>query len=458
MPVLETPVLDTTAPAAPAAEPASALLRRILALAAPTTAVALLQVGSQLIETWLAARQRTAALAGWAVLLPFVLLLQQTSTGAMGGGVVAAVARALGGRRHDEARALVLHAVIIAVVAGLGFAVVVSALAASLLDAVAGPAAAAAAAPYAWWLFGLGAVPMWLANTLASVLRGAGRHALAARTLVLMWIGIPLLSWLLAEPAGLGLAGLGLAYALVAWLAALVMAAVVQRGGAGFAPDWRIRPSWERFVAILAVGAVACGLAAVANLTTMAVTAQLRGHGTAAVAAYGIAARLEFLVVPLAFGVGSALTALVGRAAGAGDWVLARRTAWIGAALAFGVTGALGLAVGLWGTGFARLFTTDAAVAAIAAQALGWTGPAFAGFGLGMAMYFASMGAGRMRWPVAAALARFGLAVGGGWWLANGLGLGIEGHFIGVALGISAYGLITAASVRPGVWPGARTQ
>ena len=42
------------------------------------------------------------------------------------------------------------------------------------------------------------------------------------------------------------------------------------------------------------------------------VTAQLRHLGPTAVAAYGIAARLEFLVIPLAWGVGSALTALVG--------------------------------------------------------------------------------------------------------------------------------------------------
>jgi len=87
---------------------------------------------------------------------------------------------------------------------------------------------------------------------------------------------------------------------------------------------------------------------------------------------------------------------------------------------------------------FAQLFTGDAAVAAIAASALGFTGPAFGGFGLGMAMYFASMGAGRMRWPVVAALSRIGLAVGGGWWLANGAGLGLAGHFIGMALGITA--------------------
>ena len=64
----------------------------------------------------------------------------------------------------------------------------------------------------------------------------------------------------------------------------------------------------------------------------------------AAVAAYGISARLEFLMIPLAFGVGSALTALVGRASGAGDWHTARRTAWTGGIAAFVFTGAIGAA------------------------------------------------------------------------------------------------------------------
>ncbi|MBC7958124.1 MAG: multidrug transporter MatE, partial [Cytophagales bacterium] len=294
----------------------------------------------------------------------------------------------------------------------------------------------------------------WLANTLASVLRGGGRHALAARTLVLMWLVFPFLAWLLAEPLGLGLAGVGAALALVSWAAAIAMALVVMRGGAGFVPTLRARPSGVLFKRILAVGAIACTLAAVANLTTILVTAQLRGYGVAAVAAYGIAARLEFLVVPLAFGVGSALTALVGRAVGGGDWSLARRTAWVGGLLSFGVTGVIGLSVGLAPLQFAQLFTSDANVTSIAARALQFTGPAFGGFGLGMAMYFASMGAGRMKWPVIAALARISLAVGGGWWLANVAGLGLEGHFIGVALGITAYGVLTASSVRPGVWPG----
>jgi hypothetical protein len=67
-----------------------------------------------------------------------------------------------------------------------------------------------------------------------------------------------------------------------------------------------------------------------------------------------------------------------------------------------------------------------------------------------MAMYFACQGAGRMGWPVAGALARFAIAVGGGALLAGPMGL--EGQFLAVALGITAYGLLTAAAVRPGVW------
>jgi Na+-driven multidrug efflux pump len=93
---------------------------------------------------------------------------------------------------------------------------------------------------------------------------------------------------------------------------------------------------------------------------------------------------------------------------------------------------------------------------AIAARALSFIGFAYGAFGLGMALYFAAMGAGRMRWPFVAGLSRVALAVGGGWLLADVAGMGLDGHFLGVALGLAAYGAITAAGVRPGSWPGAR--
>ena len=439
--------------------PAQSPLRQITALAAPTTALSMLQVAAQLVETVLAARQGTAALAGWAVLLPFALLLAQMSTGAMGGGVVSAVARALGAGRRDEASALVLHAMLIATAFGLLFAIGVSLVAAPLLRVVAGADAAQAAAPYAWWLFGAGAVPAWWVNTLASVMRGGGQHALTARILALQWLALPVLAWAFAEPLGCGLSGVGAAFALANAVAAGAMLRVVRQGQAGFVPSWRAPPQRGLFVRILQVGAVASGLALMSNLTTVIVTTQLRHLGPTAVAAYGIAARLEFLIIPLAWGVGSALTALVGRSVGAGDWPLARRTAWLGGKMAFGATAVIGLAVGAMPLAFAQLFTPDTAVSQLAAQALRYTGPSFGFFGLGMAMYFAAMGAQRMGPPVLAGCARLLMATAGGWLLAHGLwglggwaGMGTEGHFLGVALGLVAYGLITASGVRPGVW------
>ncbi|WP_043360264.1 MATE family efflux transporter [Belnapia sp. F-4-1] len=440
--------------AALAAPSSRDLLRRVWVLAAPTTAVAALQSAAQLVEPWLAARQGTAALAGWAVVLPFALLMQQMSTGAMGGGVVSAIARALGAGRREEASTLVVHAVVIALGFGLAFAVALAGFPRAILGVIGGAEAAEAAAAYCAWLFGAGAVPAWMANTLASVLRGGGRHALASRVLLLAWVAYPVLAWLLMERAGFGLAGAGMAFALSMAAASVGMAVVVMRGGAGFVPQLRVRLRGALFGRILSVGLVACAMATVANLATILVTARVASYGAVAVAAYGVSARIEFLMVPLAFGVGSALTALVGRAVGAGDWATARRTAWAGAAMALAVTLVVGVFVAVAPGFTASAFSGDPAVVEIATQALAVIGFALPGFGVGMALYFASMGAGRMAGPVVAALARIGLAVGGGWVLSDLLGYGLQGQFVAVALGISAYGLITALSVRPGVWAG----
>lgn len=427
-------------------------LRRILALAAPTTLLAATQVAAMLIEPWLAARQGTLALAGWALVLPFALLLGQMTAGAMGGGVVSAIARALGAGKPEEAAALATHALVIAVGGAALFAIPLAIFPQALLGLIGGAEAAGAAAAYSAWLFGAGALPTWLTNTFASILRGGGQHGLAARGVVGVWIVYPPLAWLLMEPAGMGLAGAGLAYAIAMTGAALVMAAAVMSGRAGFTLSLRTTLRRVLFHRILAVGLVACVMATIANLATILVTARIAGHGAAAVAGYGISARMEFLMVPLAFGVGSALTALVGRAVGGGDWAEARRIAWTGAVLALGVTGAIAIPVAIFPAATAAAFTADPAVRAIATEALSIIGWGMPGLGIGMAFYFASMGAGRMAFPVAAGLSRIGLAVGGGWVLADVLGFGLAGQFVAVAAGILAYGAICAAAVRPGVW------
>ena len=54
-----------------------------------------------------------------ALVFPVFMMMQMLSAGAMGGGISSAIARALGGGRHADADALVLHAIVINLLLGL---------------------------------------------------------------------------------------------------------------------------------------------------------------------------------------------------------------------------------------------------------------------------------------------------------------------------------------------------
>jgi MATE family, multidrug efflux pump len=115
------------------------------------------------------------------------------------------------------------------------------------------------------------------------------------------------------------------------------------------------------------------------------------------------------------------------------------------------VLGAIGLAVALVPDAWARLFTDDAAVATSARQYLQWAGPGFAFFGLGLCLYFASQGAGRILGPVLAATVRLVLVIGVGSWLAVS-GAPLWTLFALVAAAMAAYGVLTAAAVWGTPW------
>ena len=84
--------------------------RSLFRLAGPTTAVMGVAILVAISEAWFVARIGIEALAGIALVIPFITLMMNMANGGMGGGVASALARALGGGRHEDARALVLHA------------------------------------------------------------------------------------------------------------------------------------------------------------------------------------------------------------------------------------------------------------------------------------------------------------------------------------------------------------
>ena len=77
-------------------------------------------------------------------------------------------------------------------------------------------------------------------------------------------------------------------------------------------------------------------------------------------------------------------------------------------------------------------------------------GPAYGFFGLGLALYFASQGAGRLLWPVLAGFSRLVIASVGGWLAIHWFGGGLIALFAVMALAFVVFGCILALGVRSG--------
>jgi Na+-driven multidrug efflux pump len=187
------------------------------------------------------------------------------------------------------------------------------------------------------------------------------------------------------------------------------------------------------------------------NVTIALTTGVVGAFGPAAIAGYGVGTRLEYLLVPLAFGFGGPLVALVGTNIGAGNRERALRAAWIGGWICFAITEVIGVAAALFPAAWLMLFDRDPAMIAAGSMYLRIVGPFFGFFGLGMALYFASQGAGALKWPLLAGFARVVVAVGGGWLLLNWTG-DLRFVYAALAAGLATMGTMIALAVKGGAW------
>jgi Na+-driven multidrug efflux pump len=73
-----------------------AILPLLLRLAWPNILVMVAHSATGLTELWFVARLGSDALTAMALVLPVLILMQNMSQGAMGGGIASAIARALG--------------------------------------------------------------------------------------------------------------------------------------------------------------------------------------------------------------------------------------------------------------------------------------------------------------------------------------------------------------------------
>lgn len=434
----------------------------LLRMASPNAMAFLVQAGVSMAETWFIARLGIVPLAAIALMFPILMLMQMLANGAMGGGVSSAIARAMGAGDQARADALIWHALAIAMGAALLFWLIFEFTAPSLLALTNAPTAVTdAAEDYGDVLFA-GLIPVWMSALLNASVRGSGNMQLPA----LLMIGssvlqVPLSGVLILGVAGLpglGLPGAAVSVIVTSTLMTLILGLHLYRRKAS--PRLRLdalKLEPRYFSAIFQVGLVASLSPLFVVLTVSCLNVLIGGFGIEALAGYGIVARLEFLLVPLVFGFGAAMVSLVGTNVGAGQLDRAEHIAWVGggcAALATGVVGGL-LAVlpSLWLALFAAPGSTEWATGEAYLQIVG---PAFLFQGIGLSLYFASQGAGTVKWPVIATVLRFVIAVGAAWLGVALWQVSIEFVFACIAAGMLVYGVVTAASIRLGAWRHAR--
>ncbi|CAM3953452.1 putative multidrug resistance protein NorM [Bordetella tumbae] len=427
----------------------------LLRMSGPNTVMMLALASTSLIEMWFLAKLGTDVLAGVAVVVPVLMLMQNMSQGAMGGGISAAIARALGAGDKALADSLARHAVVLSASIGLVFTLVLLSFNTPLLRFLGAEGASLVAAKeYGHIVFG-GLMLTWVMSALASVIRGTGNMLLPSAVIcggaILL---IPICAGLIfgfgpVPPLGVA----GGAWALVAYQALGTLALGWYCLSGRNAARLRLGPlHWAPMGNILGVGGLACINPLLTN-GLIASTAAIVGAyaGTQALAGYATAARLEYLLIPLAFGLGGPMVALVGSNIGAGQPERARRIALVGGAMAFAVAETVGLAAAIWPETWLTLFGTDETLLKTGAQYLRIAGPFYGFFAMGFALYFASQGARQLKWPLLAGAMRLVLYAGIGWLILHVTG-SLTAFFVTGAVAMTAYGLCVLASVASGNW------
>src|SRR6266446_2627995 len=364
------------------------IVSTLLRLAAPNVVVNVVLIAvTATVDAHFVGQVGPDALAGLSLVFPLIMLMQQMANSSMGGAIASAIARAIGAGRQADATALVIHGIVVAAGMAVIFASVLLIGGPAIYTLMGGAGETRAAAlEYSNAIFA-GALSYWLLSTLTSVVRGTGQAAVLAVVYVsaecLHVLLVPLLVFGLGPLPPLGITGAGIATVASFTVSSAVLAWYIASGRTAIRLSLRgVRLSRRLFVEILRVGAPMSLQPILTNLALATLTGFVGTLGAAELAGFGAAVRLEYLLYPLAFGLGAGVLAMVGTNIGAGNFARAARVSWTAAALAAGVTGCIGLfgatSPGTW-TG---LFTKDPEVHVLAADYLVIVGLAYPFLGL----------------------------------------------------------------------------
>ena len=429
----------------------------LIRMSAPNTVAFFIQSIVVLTEVWFISKLGTNSLAAVALAFPLLMITQTMSGGALGGAITSAIARSMGANDIDKAERLIWHSVVISLGGALTFLLFFLLFGEQLLFLLGGRGDILKESyTYCSYLF-LGGLILWLSGSMSAVLRGMGNMRFPATLMIctsflqvflsggfiLGWYGFP----------QIGVPGAAIATLISACV--MVVIIFLKLMSKSIPVKLRLKQlilSRDLFNNIFEV-AIPASVSPLLTVGTILVLTGLVGtFGTEALAGYGIGSRVEFLMIPLIFGIGTAMTSIVGANIGAKNIIRAETVGIYGGTSAGVVSIFIGLILALFPDAWIQFFTDDVKAFEVTKLYIQIVGPFYIFQGIGLSLYFASQGANAMKWPTIATIARFLIASIGGGISVHWLGFGIGSIFISSAIAMMIFGTMIFVSIKKGAW------
>lgn len=384
--------------------------RHLLAMALPVLVGIFAMMGQGLIDAYFLGRVGDRALAAYAFSFPILMIVTSVAIG-MGAGTSSVVARAIGAHDMRRARRLATDSLLLSFLITLGFCIV-GVVTINPLFRLLGAPEDMIPLIRGFMLILYSGVPFVVVGMAGMAsMRATGDTRLPS---ILMIMGAalnvaldPIFIFGLGPIPAMGLNGAAMA-ALMARGVIFIGALYLMRGRLNMISFNRsdpaeLRKSWRD---ILHVGIPAAGTNAIVPIATAIITALIADFGPQAVAGFGVASRIESLVLVMFYALSAVIGPFVGQnlSAGKGERILEalRLCMWFCVVSGLAIAGLLALAAGYLPT----LFSDSDTVVGVAKQFLLIAPLGYAGYGMVMTINAAFNGLGKPIPGVAVSLTR----------------------------------------------------
>ena len=439
-------------------------------LAIPNICATFLSASTVIFDLWYIGKIGMSELAGVAYIFPIFMLTSMLSNGAFGGAISGATARAFGSKNLHLAECIFRSAILISLLGSLLIMLLYFSFSERFFIFMKiDQQVSSAALSYGNILLG-GIFLIWLFNIIIAVTRGSGNTIL------------PAFSWLIVLSFHVLLASFNFDYLdgnfilknnviflkenylfnSLEWSAISLLSGyffgIVFISGFYFFGSHSYTFKFSKilqldgFFRLIKSGSLASCQSLMTISLALFCTAVIGIFGSHWTAGFGIAIRLELLLIPIIFGVGGALIAIVGANVGANKLKRAVQITWKGTAFSVLIVGVTGLFFSLYPELWSNFFTHNPQAIDAAEVYLTVVAPFYAFFALGLGLYFVCQAFNTLFWPVVGTFLRlFFVVILTSIFLYNNLA---SPHllFITMSSGLIIYGLFISLSLHYGPW------